>query len=213
VHVDLILPMKPPRIGKSRLRGAPDYPTGDDEHAELVLALACDTVAAATSAAGVRRVLVVASDPAAVEALREYGAEIIREPRVTGLNAALRHGESVLRRADPASVVGALQADLPALRAEDLAAALAEAGGRRAFTADRQGTGTTLLLSAPAAPLDPRFGVGSAFAHTESGARPLELSAESLRSDVDTPGDLAHARTLGLGERTSAVLGEHCLTL
>lgn len=211
MHVDLIVPMKPPRVGKSRLRGAPDYPTGDDEHAELVLALACDTVAAATSAAGVRRVLVVAADPAAVEVLREFGAEIVPELG-TGLNTAFRHGESLLRRADPASVVGALQADLPALRPEDLAAALAEAAGRRAFTADRQGTGTTLLLSAPGGSLDPRFGVGSAFAHTQSGARPLELTAQSLRSDVDTPGDLAHARSLGLGDRTAAVLGAHCLT-
>jgi 2-phospho-L-lactate guanylyltransferase len=223
--VDLIVPMKPPRAGKSRLRGALDYPADDEKHAELVLALASDTLAAATSAPGVRRVLVVATDPGTLDSLRRLGVEITREPAGTGtagitgitgiteLNAALRHGEFLLRRDDPAAVIGALQADLPALRADELAAALAEAGGRRAFSADRQGTGTTLLLSAPGAPLDPRFGVGSADAHAQSGALALQLAAPSLRSDVDTPGDLSHACSLGVGKHTAAILGARSLPL
>jgi 2-phospho-L-lactate guanylyltransferase len=205
--------MKPPRIGKSRLRGALGYPSGDERHAELVLALALDTLTAATSTAGVRRVVVVATDPAALDDLRGLGVEIVREPPAKELNAALRHGETWLRRDDPGSVVGALQADLPALRTHELAAALAEAAGRRAFTADRQGTGTTLLLSAPGAPLDPRFGVDSSCAHEKSGAFSLELAGISLRSDVDTPGDLSHACMLGVGKHTASLLGARCLPL
>lgn len=212
--MDLIVPMKPPRVGKSRLRGALAYPDDDARHAELVLALASDTLSAVTSATGVRRVLVVATDPETLDDLRLFGVEIIREPPgAHGLNAALRHGESVLRRDDAMSTVGALQADLPALRSADLTAALAEAAGRRAFTADRQGTGTTLLLSAPGGPLDPRFGVGSAFAHTQSGAVPLQLEVESLRSDVDTSGDLIHACSIGVGKHTAVILGARCLPL
>lgn len=217
--MDLIVPMKPPRVGKSRLRGALAYPADDERHAELVLALAADTLSAVISAPGVRRVLVVATDPRTLDDLRPLGVEIVRQPAVTGptgldgLNAALRHGESVLRRDDPASVIGALQADLPALRPEELDAALAEAAGRRAFTADRPGSGTTLLLSAPGGPLDPRFGVGSAYAHTQSGAFPLGLDAPSLRSDVDTPGDLTHACSLGVGKHTAVILGARCLPL
>lgn len=102
--------------------------------------------------------------------------------------------------------MGALQADLPALRTGDLAAALAEADGRRAYTADRHGTGTTLLLSAPGQPLAPAFGPGSAQAHARSGAVALTTTAPSLRSDVDTPSDLRHAHTLGLGPRTAELL-------
>ncbi|MDQ7807994.1 2-phospho-L-lactate guanylyltransferase [Amycolatopsis sp. A133] len=200
MDVDLVVPMKHPRDGKSRLRGAVEA----DHHPGLVLALAADTLAAVTSSARVRRVLLVAADPEAVAELGELGVEIVAEPAEKTLNAAFRHGEALLKADDPAALVGALQADLPALRAGDLTAALTEAAGRRAFVADRQGTGTTLLLAAPGEPLDPRFGPGSARKHAESGAIPLHQALPSLRSDVDTPGDLAHARALGVGKHTAA---------
>ncbi|WP_432851041.1 2-phospho-L-lactate guanylyltransferase [Amycolatopsis sp. CA-161197] len=209
MDVDLVVPLKHPRVGKSRLRGA----VGEAEHAELVLALAYDTLAAVTSAAGVRRVLVVAADPAAVSELAGLGVELVTEPGDGGLNEALRHGAALLRDGEPGGIVGALQADLPALRAGDFADALAEAAGRRAFVADHQGTGTTLLLSAPGAPLDPRFGAGSAQRHTDSGAVPLAGAMVSLRSDVDTSDDLEHVRALGVGKRTAALLPDGTVPL
>ncbi|PXY27051.1 2-phospho-L-lactate guanylyltransferase [Prauserella muralis] len=202
--------MKPPRAGKSRLRGAFADPVDDGCHAALVFALAADTLRAATAAPGVRRVLVVGSDPETLAPLRGLGVEIAGEDGERGLNGALRAGERLLRAADPHGVVGALQADLPALRPAELAEAIAEAAGRRAFTADRHGTGTTLLLSAAGQPLAPRFGAGSARAHRESGALALGLTAPSLRGDVDTPADLEHARLLGLGERTATLLEQAC---
>jgi 2-phospho-L-lactate guanylyltransferase len=202
VPIDLIVPMKPPLLGKSRLRGA----VSDALHPALVLALASDTLAAAAGV--VRRVLVVAADPAAVASLAEFGAEIVSEDRAGDLNAALRQGEALLRADDPDAVLGALQADLPALRPEELAGAIAEASGRRAFVADWEGTGTTLLLSAPGAALEPRFGPGSARAHAGTGAVALGLTAPGLRRDVDTAGDLAHAGGLGLGKRTGGLLCE-----
>jgi 2-phospho-L-lactate guanylyltransferase len=209
-EVDVIVPMKPPHAGKSRLRGAPGTPTGAGGHAELVLALAEDTLRAAVSAAGVRRVLVVGADPDALGGLRELGVEVASEQGAGGLNAALRHGEALLRGDDPATVVAALQADLPALRSVELAEALAEAADRRAFVADRHGTGTTLLISAPGAPLAPQFGSDSARSHAGSGAVALSLRAATLRSDVDTPSDLVHASSLGLGLSTATLLGAPC---
>jgi 2-phospho-L-lactate guanylyltransferase len=204
VDVDLVVPMKHPRDGKSRLRGAVEA----EHHPGLVLALAADTLAAVASSAHVRRVLLVAADPAAVAELAQFGVEIVAEPEEKTLNAAFRHGAELLRRDDPRAIVGALQADLPALRAGDLADAIAEAAGKRAFVADRQGTGTTLLLSAPGAALDPHFGPGSARKHAASGAVPLRGEFASLRSDVDTPEDLAHVRGLGVGKHTAARLGK-----
>lgn len=206
----MIVPMKPPHAGKSRLRGTAGTPPGGGGHAELVLALAQDTLSAAVGAVGVRRVLVVGADPAALGGLAELGVEVVREQGAGGLNAALRHGEALLRDDDPEAVVAALQADLPTLRSVELAEALAEAGDRRAFVADRHGTGTTLLISAPGAPLEPRFGSDSARSHSGSGAVALTLRAATLRSDVDTPSDLVHAITLGLGIHTAALLGTSC---
>ncbi|MFF1612411.1 2-phospho-L-lactate guanylyltransferase [Amycolatopsis sp. NPDC058278] len=204
MDVDLVVPMKHPRDGKSRLRGAVEV----ERHAGLVMAFAADTLAAVASSARVRRVLLVAADPEAVAELGELGVEIVAEPAEKSLNAAFRHGEALLKADDPDAVVGALQADLPALRAVDLTAAIAEAAGTRAFVADRQGTGTTLLLAAPGEPLDPRFGPGSARLHAASGAIALSRPLPTLRSDVDTPDDLAHVRALGVGKHTAARLGE-----
>lgn len=203
--VNLVVPIKPLTLAKSRLAGGID-PQGAIRHADMVLAMAMDTVAAAVAAPGVARVLVVATDPAEVVALRELGAEIIADDAATGLNAALRHGAGVLRAADRHAVVGALQADLPALRTADLSAAVADAAGTRAFCADRHGTGTTLLLSAAGGELDPRFGAFSAGAHAASGATALADELTTLRADVDTPGDLRNVHAIGLGRHTRAVL-------
>jgi 2-phospho-L-lactate guanylyltransferase len=193
--VDLVVPVKTLERAKTRLVG-----TRLDRPA-LALAFALDTISAALPA--VRRVLAVTSDPSVVAELRTLGVESIPGPE--GLNESLRHGFAVLRSRDPGSVIGALQADLPALRTTDLAAALATADGR-SFCPDRQGTGTTLLLSSPGGDLAPAFGVGSAAAHAASGATPLLGPWPSLRHDVDTADDLRLAADLGLGPRTAATV-------
>jgi 2-phospho-L-lactate guanylyltransferase len=203
VQTDLVVPVKALRDAKSRLRGA----VAPDDHQRLVLAVVLDTVTAAAQADGVRRVLVVSSDPTVADVLARAGFECVPEGPVAGLNAAYQRGAAVLREADARARIGALQADLPALRADDLAVALKTADGRRAFVADRQKTGTTLLLAAVGAPLDPRFGVGSARAHAATGALALTESWATLRCDVDTPEDLRVACDLGLGAHTSALLG------
>jgi 2-phospho-L-lactate guanylyltransferase len=200
--VDLVVPIKRLDRAKSRLRGAVAGP-----HAELVLALLLDTVSAAAAAGNVRRVLVVCEDARVPVALRGTGVECVDERGLPGLNAALSYGANALRERDPHGVVGALQADLPALRTADLATAVAAAAGRRAYCPDRAGTGTTLLLSTPGAPLGPRFGTGSAGAHADSGAVEIGVESASLRCDVDTAGDLAAAAGLGLGPRTAALAG------
>ena len=196
--VDLVVPVKHLDRAKSRLRGA--APGGAAGHRDLVLAVVRDTVAAAVAA--VRAVLVVCEDARVVEALRGSGAECVDQPGLPGLNAALAFGADRLRARDPASVVGALQADLPALVPAQLRAAVAEAAGRRAFTPDRPGTGTVLLLSAAGGGLDPRFGPGSAAAHG-ADAIAVGLGSAALRCDVDTAADLAVAAALGLGAHTA----------
>jgi 2-phospho-L-lactate guanylyltransferase len=110
--------------------------------------------------------------------------------------------------------LGALQADLPALRPEELDEALArayalftEGGAERAFCADADGEGTTLLVCGPNSSLQPRFGAGSAAAHSAGGAVELAGGWPGLRRDVDTADDLWAAAELGLGPASSAALG------
>jgi 2-phospho-L-lactate/phosphoenolpyruvate guanylyltransferase len=211
-EVDLVVPVKALNRAKSRLVGV----TGDPiTHAALAQAFALDTVSAALCAEGVRRVLAVTSDPVIEAEMAALGVESVSEPETAGLNAAVRRGAEALRDRDRdrAVVIGALQADLPSLRPAELAAAIASADGRRAFCPDRQGTGTTLLLGAAGAEIDPRFGVGSAGAHAASGAAALIGTWPSLRCDVDTAEDLRFATTLGLGFRTAGVMSAPTSTI
>jgi 2-phospho-L-lactate/phosphoenolpyruvate guanylyltransferase len=208
-RADLVVPIKRLDRAKTRLRGAVDT-----THAELVLALLLDTVTAAAAAEGVRRVLVVCEDTRVPPALRGTGVECVDERGLPGLNAALAFGADRLRERDRRGVVGALQADLPALRATELTEAVGRAAGRRAFCADRPGTGTTLLLAAAGGPLAPRFGAGSAAAHAASGAVSVGSGLDSLRCDVDTAEDLATATRIGLGPWTAPLAeGSNCWTM
>lgn len=222
--MDLIVPVKALIRAKSRLLGAADDGLGDPAmHARLTLALARDTVAAAMAAHRVRRVMVISSDPEVTTILAADGASVLAEGGIRGLNPALEMGARALRDGGgPRVALGALQADLPALRPEELDDALASAsalfgegreggqdGGRieRAFCADADGEGTTLLVCAPGVPLRPRFGVGSAAAHTAGGAAALSGRWPGLRRDVDTVDDLWAAAELGLGPASAAALG------
>ena len=214
--MDLVVPVKELHAAKSRLRGAADGGLGEPgAHARLALALAHDTVAAVRGCAAVRHLLVVSSDPVVAAELAAVGVDVVPDGPVAGLNAAYRRGAALLRRRDPDAVIGGLQADLPALRPDELCAALGAAlrlfgsgahPATRAFCADAEGTGTTLLLAAPGTPLDPRFGDGSAARHAASGAVALTGGWPGLRRDVDTSDDLRGAADLGLGVHTRAVL-------
>lgn len=200
--VDLVVPVKHLDRAKSRLRGA--VPGGLPGHRELVLALLVDTLTAVVAAPGVRRVLVVCEDERVTEAVASTGAECVDERGLPGLNAALCFGADLLLADDPAATVGALQADLPALRPADVGVAITRSAGARAFVADREGTGTTLLIAAPGTALDPRFGPGSALAHGRT-ALMVGAGLATLRCDVDTAADLAEAMALGVGPRTAHV--------
>jgi len=203
----LVVPVKTLDRAKSRLVGAADSGAGEPAaHRSLVLAMVRDTIAAAAATPNVCRLLVVTSDRAVAAIVAEEGIEFVPDEPAAGLNAALDYGANRLLRDTPGARVGALQADLPALRPDDLASALDETGGRRAFCADRFGTGTTLLVADRGAPLKPRFGPDSAAAHLASGACPILAVVPTLRCDVDVAGDLAAAHVLGLGRHTGSLM-------
>jgi 2-phospho-L-lactate guanylyltransferase len=201
----VVVPAKRLALAKTRLTPLPEGLAGPPAtaHDRLVLALLADTVAAALASPAVAGVLVVTDDPDAAAAVSRLGARTVPDQPDRGLNPALVHGA----RATGAAAVAALSSDLPALRPEELSAALAAAqGAPRCFVADAQGTGTT-LLTAVGTDLAPAFGAGSAQRHAAGGAVPLTGAWPGLARDVDTPGDLRAALALGVGRHTAALLG------
>lgn len=204
----VVVPVKALAVAKTRL--ALPAPLRE----ELALAMALDVVAAALACPVVTGVVVVSDDPRAVAALPLLGATVVPDEPDAGLNPALEHGAEVAVALHPTAGVAVVSSDLPALRPAELSAALSTADAHvRAFVSDDAGTGTTLLaVRAPAAAgarvaLGAAYGTGSAARHRDSGAADISRPVwAGLRRDVDTLADLAHARSLGVGPRTLAVL-------
>jgi 2-phospho-L-lactate guanylyltransferase len=199
-----VVPVKRLPLAKTRLQSY-----GDVAREDLALAFASDVVTAALGCDEVLEVLVVTDDPRAAAALEQVGARVVGDLPDAGLNPALSHGAGLLRAGRDIGVA-TLSADLPALRSDELATALAAVtAGTRGFVTDAAGTGTTLLAAAPGVTLAPAYGPGSRAVHLASGARELP-AGRGLRLDVDTPTDLREALTLGVGPATAAVAGRVC---
>jgi 2-phospho-L-lactate guanylyltransferase len=198
----LVVPVKVLARAKSRLAGA----TGP-LRPDLALAVAIDTVAAALRCDRVRDVIVVTDDSIAASELNALGARIVPDEPDDGLNPALSYGAELARLAAPRFGVGALSADLPALRPAELTRVLdAAARTSTAFVPDAAGVGTTLYAARPDAAFAPAFGTDSRRRHRASGARELTMDdIAGLRRDVDTLDDLRAALALGVGPRTAAV--------
>ncbi|WP_246142659.1 2-phospho-L-lactate guanylyltransferase [Nocardioides rubriscoriae] len=195
----VMLPVKPPARGKSRLQGVPD-----ERRRDLAEAFALDTAAACLAAGAVHAVLAVTDDAAFAARLAAAGCATVPDGG-GGLNGALRQAAAESQRRWPGRQPVALLADLPALRPEDLDAALASlVPGGASYVVDAEGTGTT-LYTAPWDEFEPEFGTDSALAHRDAGALAVPGALRSLRRDVDDLDDLRAAAALGLGVATTAV--------
>jgi 2-phospho-L-lactate guanylyltransferase len=161
---------------------------------------------------------------AGLNAAFAYGADVLAGP--AGPRAALAGDLPALTGADLGEVLrgahrrsfmaDAAATDGEVLRSTRRRSVVADAAGtdgevlrgahRRSFVADAAGTGTVLLAAPAGVALDPRFGVGSAAAHADSGAWPLAGDWPGLRQDVDIPADLRAVLALGAGAHTCALL-------
>ncbi len=199
-HV-VLLPVKPPAYGKSRLASLEPQ-----TRRRLAEAFALDTAAACLACPAVAGVLAVTDDGVFARALIELGCQAIPDGVSNDLNGALRLAAADARRRWPELVPAVLLGDLPALRPTELAEALTSAPiGFPAYVADSDGIGTT-LYTAPYDAFAPRFGGGSRAAHELLGATPVAGELTSLRRDVDQLDDLRVAAALGLGRHTAAVV-------
>ncbi len=189
----LLVPVKDGRGAKSRL-GV----DGEGQRRTLMAAFARDAVAAALTCELAE--VVVVGDPTVGA---DLGIAVLPDEGAGDLNRALSRAADAVRT--PGRGIAVMLADLPCLVGDDLRDALSKARlqGGRCFVADAAGTGTTLLVAAADVPLAPRFGVGSAIAHRDSGAVALTDPLTSLRLDVDTTDDLTAALQFGVGAHTA----------
>jgi 2-phospho-L-lactate guanylyltransferase len=212
----VVVPVKPPAFGKSRLVGL-----SDDQRRELAEAFALDTVQAAGRTRGVAAVLVVTDDFRLAAAMRALevgvGVEVMPDGASEDLNATLVQAAAEVVRRWPGAVPVALCADLPGLRPDELADVLDVSvvevlAGRAAFVRDRAGVGTTMYAAAQDR-FAPAFGPGSAERHQRAGAVEVGADATSVRTDVDDLADLGAVLVAGVGPHTSRASGRRATPL
>jgi 2-phospho-L-lactate/phosphoenolpyruvate guanylyltransferase len=198
----VVIPVKVLALAKTRLAGLADV-----DRRALALAMAADTVASAVACPLVGAVVVVSDDPTVAAEVAPLGAVAVADSPGAGLNRALIAGAEHAAARWPGQGLAALLADLPALSAAELRAALAAASAvPNAFVADALGSGTTFYTARPGVTFSPRFGQHSRALHRQAGAIELNLpGVAGLRQDVDTVADLRLAAAIRLGRRTSAL--------
>jgi len=81
----VLVPVKPPAVGKSRLVGLPPH-----LRRELAVAFALDTASACLATAGVGAVLAVTDDAAFSRDLMDLGCQAVPDGAAGDLNACLR---------------------------------------------------------------------------------------------------------------------------
>jgi 2-phospho-L-lactate/phosphoenolpyruvate guanylyltransferase len=195
----VLVPVKDPDVGKSRLRVPEHLRPG------VASAFALDTLHAAGESELVADVIVVTHDEAFAAVATEFGYDHVDDV-AGGLNASLIAAAAAIQRRHPDRRPVALCADLPSLRAADLTAALASLPEHApAYVADASGTGTT-MYSAPYPAFEPQFGPGSAAAHAAAGAVAIIGDLPTLRCDVDDEASLAAALRLRVGRFTQDVV-------
>lgn len=193
----VLIPVKALPAAKSRLLDASVDVAG---HERLVRAIRADTCNAARSSADVARLVIVVDQG-------DGGEDLVFVQTRPGLNAALEDAAAYAAQRWPADGIAALVGDLPALRSNELTATLGTAAAHeRAFTADADTTGTTLLAATPGVALRPAFGAGSAGRHAAIAT--ALVAPPGLRRDVDTTADLRSAVVLGVGPLTRAALAD-----
>ncbi len=213
----IVVPVKPPAVGKSRLAAHPFQHLTDGQRRELAEAFALDTVQAARSTPGVLEVLVVTDDFRLASAMRDLGCEVMPDGVSEDLNATLVQAAAEVVRRWPGAVPVALCADLPGLRAAELAAVLDEVvervdAGSAVFVRDRAGVGTT-MYAAVGDRFAPEFGGASAERHLASGALEVGGDQPSVRADVDDLADLGAALAAGVGPHTARASGRRATPL
>lgn len=194
-RLTIIIPVKPPSEGKSRLAGS----LTARQRCLLNLQLMGHTFDQVAGLADIANVRVVSRSAEVLSKALSRGFATSLEPQGLDLNGAISLGASDAR-ASGADELAVLPIDLPWLSSDRLRTAICEfrAGSDVVIFTDRHRDGTNFLLWRPAATASFQYGSGSALRHAElarlSGLRTVLCHDLLLSFDLDTPQDLAEWR-------------------
>jgi 2-phospho-L-lactate guanylyltransferase len=207
-----VLPVK--RFAAAKQRLAPGI--GATHRAELAAAMMEDALEAIGAARSIERLIVVTSEPRAIELATASGAEVLPDPDEGGHSGAALAGIARAQELGAGCVV-LLPIDCPLLATRELERLLTGMPERYvAIVPDRHGTGTNALALAPPDAIEPSFGEGSCARHVaaarEAGVPFGVEELPSLALDLDTPADvvaltMALERDRGRAKRTAKALG------
>jgi len=200
-----VIPVKSLEIAKSRL--APGLSAGDRISLSLEM---LERVLSAVAAEDRVSPLVISRDPRALDLAREKRTEVL-EDRWEELNPSLE-AASRWCRTRGASCILVLHADLPMVRAEDIAAMidLGRSAPSVVLAPCRRREGTNALFMQPAGLIPYAFGPGSFKAHQELASRQAAslqvYYSPSIALDIDTMDDLElfRAELAGIKETNQA---------
>lgn len=181
----LIIPVKPLRVGKSRLGGV----LAPAERRALNKRFLDHVLSVAAEFPGLDRTTVVSRDADVLDDARRRGIGVVEESGSGDLNHALAEAIDAV---DPAAEhdILILPADLPSVTADDLSALCRPPV---AIAPDRRGAGTNGLFMAAPHRITLGFGPDSLGRHAADarrlGLEPLIVDRPGLAFDVDTAED------------------------
>ncbi len=186
-----IVPVKPLRRGKSRLREV----LSEEKRALLNYSMLDKTLLTLSGVPEIDKILVVSRDPAALALARERGARTLMEDGSPELNLALRRASTVAKTYN-AHAIMIIPADLPLLTLDDLYLFLQHSGNppEMIISPDRRWDGTNALYLNPIGSIEYAYGEGSLYKHINQ-ARVNNLHVEvipleTIGFDLDLPEDL-----------------------
>jgi 2-phospho-L-lactate guanylyltransferase len=169
-----------------------------------------DMLATITGCTAVSGVWVVTPTPSLARLAAARGARVVGQGAPDGLNAAFAMAAAIVRERAPYEAVMLMPGDLPALDANDLAAAALLTRSHAVVLAPALDGGTGLLGLRAGVALAPQFGPASFARHAASAARQrlsvATLAVTSLSHDVDRPADLLRLLAQRPDTRTAVFL-------
>ncbi len=187
-----IIPVKPLRLAKSRLRNVLT-PEQRQLFAEAMLRHVLEVVGSVPQITGT---LVISRDNHALALAREYGAKTVQESGSPELNTALMRATSIIGSWGSDAVL-VLPADLPLIDTSDITGIIDKAGNDTrciVIATDRNKDGTNALFMRPPGLIDFAYGDGSFHRHAvmarDRGAVVNIYESDRMWQDIDLPEDI-----------------------